>query len=283
LDLSKAKTILILAFLALNLFLGYRLWFTPQLLQAGQSLTGDEADQARELLQAAGFEVAAAVPRQIPRLSLLHVSREEINHSKWVRSFFGEWIAGEKDGEGNMRYQNGDTILTVTPNGQVIYRSGSGPTAPAGEDPRYLADRFLREKDLWPDDLKYDYMVPRDPQGVVRHRYVQTYQGFPLFFCVVETAVRDGRITEMTAYRVAPLGFSGRDIQVISALEAVEMFLEQKPYFPEQKITDISLGYFSEDYNAQRWEIAPVWRMAGATGHTVYINAFTGEVETDRR
>jgi regulatory protein YycI of two-component signal transduction system YycFG len=279
-DLSRAKTILIVAFLALNLFLGYRLWFTPQLLQTGQALTGEEVERTREILQSAGYELVATVPRQVPRLSLLHVGREDLLETEWAITFFDENVPGIRDSNGNISFYKEDSQVTVSSNGYVLYRGSTEQPTSQNEDTRKLTERFLQERDIWRDDLKFDYSQQLDHQGAIRYRYVQTYQGFPLFFSTVEAEVLDGRVTEIFIYRVVPLEFSGEDIQVISALDAVEMFLEQEPNFPEKRIIDISLGYFSEDYDAQRWEIVPVWRIASTGGYAVYINAFTGEHET---
>jgi regulatory protein YycI of two-component signal transduction system YycFG len=279
-DLSRAKTILIVAFLTLNLFLGYRLWFSPQLLLSGQAMTHEEVDRARELLNGAGFELTAAIPRQIPRLSLLDVGREDRNEAEWAMKFFEESLTGRRDEKGNIVFTKGNSRVTVAANGHVSYQGSAIPLTAGSEDTRQMVEAFMRERNLWRDDLKHDVTLPRDGQGTVRHRFVQTYQGFPLFFCLAEAAVTDNRITELEIYRVVPRGFSGKEIQVISALEAIEMFLEQKVSFSDQRIADISLGYFSADYDAQRWEIVPVWRIADSAGNAVYINAFTGEVET---
>lgn len=277
-DLSKAKTILILAFLALNLFLGYRLWLSPQLLQTGRALSGDEAEKARELLVEAGFEPAVAIPRQIPHLALLHVSREQLSSSAWGELFLGENAAVETSENGSTVFSKNGYSVTVAPNGQVVFRGIVTAPAAGTEDNRQVAERYLRELGLWHDDLKFDGALWRELHGT-RYRYVQMYQGFPLFFSALEVVVAEGRFTEIKSYRVSPQGFSQKDIQAISALDAVEVFVELRPRIQEKRIVDISLGYFSEEYDAERWEIPPVWRFVASDGATVYINAFTGEVE----
>ena len=46
-----------------------------------------------------------------------------------------------------------------------------------------------------------------------------------------------------------------------------------------ESIVDFSLGYYTREYDAQRWEIPPVWRIRLNNGEIYYINAFTGNPE----
>lgn len=281
-DLSKAKTILILAFLLLNLFLSYRLWLSPQPLQASHALSGEDLEKVRDLLRAAGYELTVPIPRQAPRLSLLHVSRESQLAAAWAEIFLGAGVPEPVAANGLTVFTKGESSVTVAPSGQVVFRSAATRKNSLTnlEENRLLAERFLQERGLWREDLKLDFSWPRDAEGGSFFRYVQTYQGFPLFFSTVEVLAASGQVSEVKIYLVASQGLSSKEIQVISALEAVQIFVEQPRSLPAQKIVDISLGYFSEDYDAERWETVPVWRIASADGSAVYINAFSGEVET---
>ncbi|MBS3983835.1 MAG: two-component system regulatory protein YycI [Dethiobacter sp.] len=281
-DLSKAKTILILAFLLLNLFLSYRLLLGPQPLQAGHALSGEDLEKVRALLTAAGYEPAVPIPRQAPRLSLLHVSRKSQADAAWAEMFLGAGVPEAVIANGLTVFTKDGNSVTVAPSGQVVFRSAATRKKSLAnmEEDRHLAELFLKENGLWWEDLKLDFSWPRRAEGGSFFRFVQTYQGFPLFFSTVEVLVAAGQVREVKLYRVVSEGFSPTELQVISALEAVQIFVEQPPVLPAQKIADISLGYFSEDYDAERWETVPVWRIAGTDGTAVYVNAFTGEVET---
>ena len=280
-DLSRAKTILIVAFLALNLFLSYRLWFVPQFLQAGRSITGQEVESARELLEEHGYEVLAAIPREVPSLSLLHVSREQLPPSAWVEAILGEDMTGVVNESGNIQFEKGDETVEVASNGQVFYQRQGAVGSSSGQEGRLqLAESFLRERQLWQDDLKYDAQWTLSSAAGTQVSFVQTHQGFPLFFSTVDVYIADGAVYAANVHRVEPLGFSNQEIQVISAVEAIDAFIELAEGYQGMPIEDISLGYFSADYDAERWEIVPVWRIATSDGTTFYINAFTGENET---
>jgi regulatory protein YycI of two-component signal transduction system YycFG len=279
LDLSRAKIILIIAFLSLNLFLGFRLWLSPQYLQTSGVLTDEEAEQAKEVLVSAGYEVLTTVPRHIPRLSLLHVSRLPQQPASWPKSIWGDVPVEQMlAGTGNIVYTYGEETLEIATNGVVTLHVAKPPQISTGEDPRSLVERFLKERNLWFDDLKYDLSVQRDG-ALVRYRYLQTYQGVPLFFSYTDVKMVDGSLAEVKLYRVVPLGFTEQEIQTVSAAEAADAFVQSADSPGNRTIIDISLGYYSQDYDAERWEIVPVWRFASTDGTAFYINAFTGEAE----
>jgi hypothetical protein len=277
-DLSRAKTILIISFLMLNIFLGLRLWYSPQYVRERGGLTAEEAELSRDLLQEAGYEVTAVVPRQIPRLYLLNVARPPVDKNFWPLKFWGdEPEIGAKSPEGAITFQKGNELLEIFPGGMVFFRKFVGNDA-TGEDSRPLVERFLRERGLFEDSLKFDLSFPRNG-GTYVYRYLQTYQGFPLFSGHVEIQIGSDGISGAEIYYLEPLGFSNKEMRVISAVEAIKTMIQQPGEFTHKKIIEISLGYHSQHYNAERWEVAPVWRFAASDGSVFYVNAFTGEVE----
>ncbi|MBS4021153.1 MAG: two-component system regulatory protein YycI [Dethiobacter sp.] len=279
-DLSRAKTILIVSFLLLNIFLGLRLYHSPQYVRVRGGITGDEADLAREVLQNAGYEVSTVVPRQTPRLSLLHVSRPPVSGPFWSEKFWGD--KGEITAvlqEGTLTLRKGGETVQISPGGMVVYlRPGAGEAA--GEDGRVNADRFLRERNLLEDNLKFDLAIAAEDAAYL-YRYLQTYRGFPLFSGYIDIRTSPEGIREARIYSILPIGFSEKELRVISAAAAVNTLVKQPGAFIAKKIVDISLGYYSQHYDAERWEIAPVWRFAASDGSVFYVNAFTGEAEAE--
>jgi regulatory protein YycI of two-component signal transduction system YycFG len=279
-DLSRAKTILIIAFLALNAFLCLRLWQSPQYLRVRGGLTAAEAEQVKNVLQEAGFELQAAVPRQTPRMSLLHVSRPPGDGESWASRFWPDGgVQKVSSPPGELHYVRGQQRLVIDAGGLLTFhRAVVGPAVPL-EEGRLLSDRFLREYGILEDSLKFDLSFTEKEAYV--YRYLFTYRGFPLFNSFTDVLIYPEGIGEVRVYRMEPLRFSGKEIQVISAAVAVRTLLEHKNKFQAKKIVDISLGYYSQVYNAERWEIAPVWRFAASDGTAFYVNAFSGEAEPD--
>ena len=279
-DLSRAKTILIFCFLLLNLFLAFRLWYSPRNLEDGAALTAAEAGHAREALAAAGYELATVLPRQVPRLALLHVTRQPLEAALWQQRVFGTAETEKTLEAGKTIYIQGDERLEVTSDMLVFSTTGSGQTGTkTDEERRQTVESFLRERGFWQEGLKFDRSFPAGP-GTYCYRYVQTFQALPLFAGGVDVRVQEGAVREVKSFLVQPLEFSGREIQVISAADALSTFVRTLPSLSDRRIVNITLGYFSQDYDARRWEIAPAWRIATADGQSFYINAFTGEKES---
>jgi hypothetical protein len=280
-DLSRAKTILILCFLLLNLFLASQLWQVSRYLPAGGALSATEVEQAQLALASAGYELSALLPRQVPSMALLHVTRQSLAVTDWQRRVFGTSETSKAVQDGKTVFLLENERLEITPYGQLKfslldYRRGTGA------DSRQSVERFLRERGFWLEGLKFDLSFPGEP-GTIHYRFVQIFQKLPLFAGYVEVRVTEGKIREVTLRRLQPLEFSGREVRVISAAEALEVFISKDLFLPDKRILDISLGYFSREYNASRWEIAPAWRIAAAGGHFFYVNAFTGELEYQER
>lgn len=274
-DLSRVKTLLIIAFLGLNLFLGYKLWFGRLSPGQGSVLSSSQVEEARQLLSEKGFELQAAIPRQIPQLSLLTVSRRQKEPADWLQLFFaGEEYTAE-NAEGGRLYLADGASLLIRKNGQVIYKKEPDD----GDAEAATVESYLQEQGLWNDGLKLDLLFSVS-EDVDCYRYVGTFQGFPLFSCATEVFLQDKQVVEVRINPLVPLGFSENKVTAISALAAVKIFVAAGHNFSERKIADISLGYYSPSYDASSWEAAPVWRIAAADGRAFYINAFSGDIES---
>jgi hypothetical protein len=89
-DWSRAKDILIVAFLSLNLFLGFRLWTEMSRYPAATSqVLPEEIAATLDNLAAAGVEVAVPIPRDTPPLPLLQVQVSSLNPQKMAQYFLG--------------------------------------------------------------------------------------------------------------------------------------------------------------------------------------------------
>ena len=147
-DLSRVKTLLIIAFLGLNLFLGYKLWFGRLSPGQGSVLSSSQVEEARQLLSEKGFELQAAIPRQIPQLSLLTVSRRQKEPADWLQLFFaGEEYTAENAEGGAVP---GGRCFSNQENGQVIYKKNRMTGREAATVKATCRSR------LWNDGLKLD-------------------------------------------------------------------------------------------------------------------------------
>jgi len=108
----------------------------------------------------------------------------------------------------------------------------------------------------------------------------QEYENYPLYAGYVHVSVFNKKPEIIQFYRLDVLGFAEQKREVIPSSTALLRFLESYERNRQEKsIVDFSLGYYSHEYDAERWEIPPVWRIRLNNGEIYYINAFTGNPE----
>ncbi|NLJ56802.1 MAG: hypothetical protein GX334_07120 [Firmicutes bacterium] len=297
-DFSRARTVLIWVFLFLNFFLLDQIWQG----EGGGSYIfpgwQEEASRLETALQAAGFSLETTLPRGGTRLAHLVVKPgepavEEFIYSVWQvlengREDFPMPVPekspnGEKGVAGRKSYYFGDYCLHAEKKGLLVLEANkkniSHQKNTSGGEMLPVLQGFIR-KDPFLKGFIYDY-TQETQQGTVVH-YRQGYEGFPLYGGFLELMSGKEGDFVFTLYRLEPLGFAAQTREVISPAASLLRFLEvyetnQEPV--KKSIIDLALGYYSCGYDAEKWEIPPVWRIRLHNGEVYYINAFTGHLE----
>lgn len=298
-DFSRARTVLIWVFLFLNFFLLYQIWQG----EGGGSYVSlgwkEEASRLETALQEAGFSLETSLPRGGVRLAHLVVKPGELAVEEFIyaiwrvlendREDFSALVpekssAGGKGTAGGKTYYFGEYRLYAEKKGLLVIEANKKSVLQqknAADEEQLLSDlqSFIR-KDPFVRGFIFDY-AQETQQGTVIH-YRQGYEGFPLYGGYLElTSGSEGNFN-FTLYRLEPLGFAAQMRETISPAAALLRFLEvygtdQDPV--KKSIIDLTLGYYSCGYDAEKWEIPPVWRIRLHNGEVYYINAFTGNLE----
>lgn len=290
-DFSRAKTVLIAAFFILNLFLIYQIWLedggdNPVLF--GQK---EEVSRLEAALQQAALTLETALPRGGVRAAHLVAMpwqpvMEEIIHHLWhalehkdeqqplllAEPHFLK--INSNHNTTSYRFENYEVL--VQREGSLLVRHGLQGLA--REQIGIAADEIIKQLSFL-HDFVYDYKAEDKERLILNYR--QDYEGFPLYAGYLQFSYREGDDGEISLYRIEPLGFAEQQREVIPPSTALWRFLETytaRDGLPTA-IIDFSLGYYSEEYDAERWEIAPVWRIRLRNGEIYYINAFTGYLE----
>jgi regulatory protein YycI of two-component signal transduction system YycFG len=280
-DLTRAKTILIIAFLFLNTYLGYQVWHKSEIYLSYLIVTTEEVEEVLGQLAEQNYQVTAALPRQVQAMSLISVRAQDVEEEKFVEALFPTPplpLREEKEGEVMYTHQEGSLIFPGR--GKVNYRR----TEPQGKAEEALelqrrGEEFLRGIGLMPGDGRFDavYTGAGDTNVVT---FTQLYEGFPLYTSYIKLYYSGGQLTGFDYFWLEPLEFSAESRYVLPVTQALLRFLEiQGPARRQEEIVAINLGYFSREYDAQKWDVAPVWRLATEAGRVTYINAFSGEEE----
>ncbi len=314
-DWSKAKNILILTFLALNIFLGYSLWKESYQLFSSRVVTYQEIEEAKQKMSTLNLELKAPIPRQIYFMSFLAVTNRKHEGEELVNRLFpGEYTTDFYSGEeGLVVFQEGERELRVWDKGKVTFSrepfslsEGEGEEEGEGmvdtnettdmedmqdtEDVQdinkmeekeaiSLAQEFLQEMGVSPLEARLEEVESFEDERYFL-LYNQVYKNQALFGSYLKLWVHPDGVESFELYWLEPEGFSGEDISTISAASALINLSESLSVQEKKKeIESISIGYYSEAFDAQKWEIVPVWRIKITDQGIYFINAYTGDLE----
>lgn len=293
-ELSRAKSLLIVAFLLLNLFLFYHIW-----QEQGESLfpfgQQEEFSQLETALGDAKLEMAVGIPRGGIRIGHLVVEpwetgRNEIVAPVWealgMQGDAPQELLEEASSEAGeerviiSRHGAGDYKLVLREGGTVSLSSALDKPLEedvAWDDMEKAAQDFV-EAIPYMADFELDYVQHGQEWTVFNYR--QKYDHFPLYAGYLQVFMSGLDLTGFHLYRLEPVGFAEQAREIVPPSTALLRFLEVYAADGRQKsIVDFSLGYYSQEYDAERWEIPPVWRIRLNNGELYYINAFTGHLE----
>lgn len=250
-DWSKAKTILIWAFLLLDLFLGYQVyvsrnqhWFATETYQG----YGGELE---EVLAERKIQLQTEIPQETPTMNYLNAEYRPLDS-----------IDSEKLANRQMYVEKSSIIAELAP--PIEIKQTDDPE----ENSRRLASAVKHMAEYVPDSLF---------SSEQELWWWQTHEGVPLYTAPLRVSVQDGKAVryQQTYLHVFSKGM-GR--QVISARTALRSLVEKEYIQSGEKVEDISLGYYGHEYDAVIQVLAPVWRIVHG-GYIHYVNAFTGAVE----
>lgn len=286
-NLGRAKLILIIAFTGLNLFLGYHLFWPDFGRLTKAAISAEDIRLAEETLNENNFFLGVSLDRSIRTSNFLAVSPARDIQQKLAGSLIEKGARAE--GAENITYFHleGETAaLHAGGLTQLFFDPGILLTESVTNfEDRDLIDAieiYLAENDLMPEGICFDYLEETEDGRILIH-YYQEYDGLPIFAGQLKVVIEDGYILAIEIYWLKPVErVPVREIKVISAAEAlINLVNELGASVEPRTIKKIDLGYFSTEYDAEKWEIPPVWRVVLDDMQYYYVNAFTGNIEQD--
>jgi regulatory protein YycI of two-component signal transduction system YycFG len=250
-DWSRAKTILILSFLLLDMFLAYQIINVKNRIQetAPQGeLTPSSLD---DLLKTRHIRMDAEVPKETPDMHYINVRFTPI--ADYTEQLIGQRLEQQKGNEIIALFQQ-PVPLSSTSNSADIMKD-MGNSIAFSQDYRYDKERSTA-------DMK---------------RFLQVSRTFPLFSAPLDIVVDHGRAIGYRQIHVQVIN-QGVGRKMITALTAVRSLIDNGYIRYGEEISGISLGYYGHIYDADVQVLAPVWRVVH-THDTHYVNGITGAVE----
>jgi len=293
-DLSRAKTVLICTFLILNIFLLYQILLNESGGNTGLFGRKEEMSRLEAALQEAGLSLEVPLPKGGVRLAHMIVEPWHFQLQEIVVPLL-EALPGEKkaleelnnsgfypsSSENSLSaYHIGEYQLLVAKEGRVtLKRLGWGKSVDSFslEESEQVARQIINKVPFL-NNLIYDYSQKYTNETVINFR--QEYEGFPLYAGYLQILMRGVTPAALYFYRLEPVGLAEQIREIIPPSTALLRFTETYREKNEKAgIIEFSLGFYSQEYDAERWEIPPVWRIRLDNGEIYYINAFTGILE----
>ena len=293
-NLSRAKAVLIAAFLILNLFLIYQIVVDERMDNPVFFGSKEEVSRLETALQQANLSLDVPLPRGGMHVAYLVVMPWQpvsenvvtllweglVNNEEERENFSPEDMLITGNHENNIsEWRFGDYELLLCKEGSFQLHNVFHDLEP--QQIESAAEEFMKRVSFL-QDFVYDYVKVEEAETILN--YGQNYEGFPLYAGYLQVKCNAEPGCEIYLYRLEPLGFGEQEREVIPPSTALWRFLdvysetEHNEIFPTT-IIEFSLGYYSEEYDAERWEIPPVWRIRLLNGEVYYINAFTGYLE----
>lgn len=241
---NKFKTIVIIAFILINIFL---LTKYLNVFKKTEYLNNAQVNTAINILKQNNIELKCGIPKEIHWVSNLNVL-VETEYSDQIKRLFGNRVDRYKK-----EYVSG--VYHIKVDGSKLFLSSV-----YSQDPFELLgiDKSIYIKDYF------------------ENKYLQVYNGYTIFDGILEVYEKNGQM-EIMFVKINPQSFEKRKKRGLSSLEAIFSLLNQQKGISE--INSIMFGYYQKDYNVLKGQAIPVWRIIVNKDTTYYINAFTGSLE----
>ncbi|PYI52413.1 two-component system regulatory protein YycI [Paenibacillus flagellatus] len=242
-DWSRAKTIFILSFLALNVLLGYELWIGKwNVIGESKQSSADVEQELNRILVNRGIKMTAEVPKDSPKM----------------REIVVKWVDGETYGR---------KITLSEPIRYNLFLSKGSL--------KDLASRAIPKIESY----AYDRITSKDGMFMMN----QMIGEYPLFDVNLELYVTNGEVTgyRQAFAELDTASESKEERKVISAHTVLRTLAEK--YLPSGSVvTDVRIGYHGQFFDTEKWSTLPAfpaWRVALENGDIYYVHAFRGDVE----
>lgn len=241
-DWSRAKSILILSFLALNVLLGYELWFGKWSVGESKQVSADNAEELNRLMVSRSIRLTAELPKETPKM----------------REIVVKWVDSETYGK---------KMTLAEPIRYNLFLSRGAL--------RELGNRAIPKIDSY----VYDRITSKDGTFVMK-QLVGDYPLFDVNLELY--ASNGEITGYKQAYVEVDKGSEGKEEKKVISAYTVLRTLVDKYLPDGAVITDVRLGYHGQYFDTGQWTTLPTfptWRVALENGDIYYVHGFRGDVE----
>ncbi|HSW67341.1 MAG TPA: two-component system regulatory protein YycI [Bacteroidales bacterium] len=249
------------------------------------AITPEELRVVEKRLNENNYFLQTSLIRTVQTSDLLVVSPVS-DLSKGIMERFVAAGIRPVESDGKTIYEGEEETVVVHPNGviQVFFEPNKflaeNTVALEERELTNLVAQFLNNYKLMPEGAQFDFIETVETGQIVVH-YYQMFNNIPLFVGHLKVFIQLDHIYAIQLYWLYPIERTPkREIEIISAADALTNLIGELGFSNEpRQILQVELGFFSGEYDAERWEVPPVWRIVMDDGQKYYINAFLGNLE----
>lgn len=286
-DWSKAKNVLIIAFIITNLFLLYNLSKDVFIKEDLQLITGEYIEHVKEYLENNGITMGIDIPKEIVPLPILVVKYKTFEPKETASKFLGP----KYDVINENTFQTEEKTVQIISNKELIYKyhgNNSNNYTISDKDAVRLGSEFLKKYELMSDDIQLQqiYIGRNEEFGggrLYKLVYRQTYKDRFLGESYVHVYVNHKGVVGLEARLLEYVRTYPHKRKTIPATEAL---LKAMGEIVEENngtaiITNIELGYYFNPTDTQvtDWQTVesgtafPTWKITLENGKNYYIEA----------
>lgn len=285
-DWAKAKTMLIVVFLAINIFLSY-------IIIGGTTSSIGYVDSEKitlvtDYLDEKDITVKGQVPVKKTDLPSITVKYKLFSKEDIIRALFSpEEKPVESIDDGVEMLKGKDIEVDIKDSRELIYIDSSISPAAAIEEKacRMRIDEFLAKLGMKDDG---NIRAAEDIEGYKRFTYRQSFKGAAIYNSIMEFYVNDAGVHRAKIVWFETIRQAGKRTEVISPVIALLYLPEHNKasILPSKEVLDIEQGYYFGTGASDQVDVSkvaegtafPVWKIT-TERDIIYINAYNEKVE----
>lgn len=277
-DWSKAKNILIIAFIITNIFLAYVLINSRS--TDVPTVEDDFIKDVKSFLLEKNIKVAVDVPKEIPSLPLFRIKYEIYNPQDIASRFLGSKYTTETI-EGKEYYINGNENVTVKNSNEIIYENTnieSKYNDLTSKEAESLAIKFINEKGFSTEDFKLSVISYEDQKYYIE--YTKVIDDFYFEKSYMKFVIGPAGINEFERHWIESAeSDDSTTVTVMSAPRALLKLLTIEEAHGKT-IKEISICYYldpekhigsSDSSNTKGGKATPAWRVIFDDGTKIFL------------
>ncbi|MCC5909420.1 MAG: two-component system regulatory protein YycI [Clostridiaceae bacterium] len=287
-DWSKAKNILIVAFIITNIFLIYTVEKDVYSREELELISDEYIKNVEEYLTQKGVELDIAIPREIMSLHSLMVKYKIWDGIEMAEVFLGN----NYEVINNNVYSFEEKELTILSNKKLVYRNFASDTVKYAKDEeeaikisnKFLKQHHLKGKELQLQQIYFGVVEDFGTQPIYKLVYNQVYENRFLGESYIHTYVRHKEVVGVETMLLEYEKTYGQKKKLIPATEALLRKMSdiiQDNRDDEVVISEMEVGYYFDlsNTNFTTWHTIesgtafPSWKIVLKNGKTYYVEA----------